>query len=578
MKGKLKNSIVLILVLTMSLTSSTSADLVAYYPFDDGTAVNVGGSAGSAANGDLMGGAKIVSDPGGGFKAASRVLKLYGSPQHVNCGGGKKAGEPETWADLAGPMTVAVWIKADSANWRAGLSTVISKSNGEYGTGGFSLNRKHNSANIAFAVAAPGGLPYDGLEGTNANMWDGEWHHVAGVYSTIDSPDANGVWIYIDGVESGYIKRWSEPVKLNNFDVIIGGNAQYLEKRMRYWRGLIDDVAIFDRALSANEIYQLYTQGALSTDPVLQKLIDTIQEAEAIAKKQGHQEARAFLEERIAEYEKWKKENPNDSNFPYNIMASDLYVLLAKTNIQNLDNVQDTYGNIRKQAKSRGNWAAFKLFLDIVFSKAKDTTSSAKSVEPGLSKDSAWAKNYFNYCKGKSELIRYLVEKDSVVAEEYIAKEEYKKAAEIYRDIIKRYDSDQHQSELELKVCECIFNSGEYQSAISELDRFIAKSKVTNRRLAKKAMLMKGRCYIQLSEISRASDEFFALITEYPEAKEAPDANFFIGYCHMLQKRFEQAIEAFDVVVQKHPDSSYANRARMCMMRIKSTTEQSGPG
>jgi len=584
MKRKLRNLLVLISASMVVLTSSTSGDLVAYYPFDDGTAVNVGGSAGSVANGNLMGGAKIVSNPGGGLKTASNVLSINGHPQHVNCGGGKNAGDPETWADLIGPMTVAAWIKPDNSNWWTKFRTVISKGYGEWHEGGgFSLHKKEDAANIAFAAAVSDlDVPYYGIEGTNPNIWDGEWHHVAGVYSTVDSPKAigkgkKGLYIYIDGTESGYIECQVEPVKLNNFDVIIGSNAQCFEKGYRHWGGLIDEVAIFDHALSANEIHQLYTKGALVIEPVLQKLIDTIQQAEAIAKKQGHQQAMAFLKEQIAEYEEWKEKNPNNDKFPYNILPSDLYVLLTKANVENLANVQKPHRDIHEQAKSEGNWAAFKLFLNIVFNEVEESVGFTKLTELSSDKKNVWV-NYLKYCKGKSELLRYLVDKDSEVAEKYIAKENFQKAAEVYRDIIKRYDSNQYQPELELKVCECIFNSGKYQSAISELDRFIAKSKAANRRLTKKAILMKGRCYIQLSEISKASNEFFALITEYPEAKETPDANFFIGYCHMLQSNFEQAIEAFNVVVQKHPESSYANKARMCIMRINSTTGQSDPG
>ncbi|GAG32615.1 unnamed protein product, partial [marine sediment metagenome] len=63
---------------TIVFGEPNTAGLLAYYTFDDGTAVNAG-SAGAAADGILMGGASIVYDNGGNGKLASNVLKTDGS-------------------------------------------------------------------------------------------------------------------------------------------------------------------------------------------------------------------------------------------------------------------------------------------------------------------------------------------------------------------------------------------------------------------------------------------------------------------------------------------------------------------
>ena len=69
-----------------NVAQAADPSVLACYTFDDGTAVNVGGSAGSAANGTLQGGASIIYDAGGNGKEESYVLDVTGSPQHVNCG------------------------------------------------------------------------------------------------------------------------------------------------------------------------------------------------------------------------------------------------------------------------------------------------------------------------------------------------------------------------------------------------------------------------------------------------------------------------------------------------------------
>ena len=69
-----------------NVAQAADPSTLACYTFDDGTAVNVGGSAGSEADGTLQGGASIIYDAGGNGKEESYVLDVTGSPQHVNCG------------------------------------------------------------------------------------------------------------------------------------------------------------------------------------------------------------------------------------------------------------------------------------------------------------------------------------------------------------------------------------------------------------------------------------------------------------------------------------------------------------
>ena len=115
--------------------------------------------------------------------------------------------------------------------------------------------------------------------------------------------------------------------------------------------------------------------------------------------------------------------------------------------------------------------------------------------------------------------------------------------------------------------------SGEYEKALVELDKFIAEYKSEKRGVVKDAFLMKGKVYIQLGKIEKAVDEFLTVSLEYPETEQAPEASFFIGYCRMLEGKFGQAKEAFTLVVTQYPQSSYSNKAKLCLERIDSTTE-----
>ncbi len=80
------------------------------------------------------------------------------------------------------------------------------------------------------------------------------WYHVALVWSG-DGSDLKG---YLDGVER--FSTDSNPYFPTNFpDAKIG--AGYSTSPERFWKGLIDEVEFFDRALSADEIRAIYEAG-----------------------------------------------------------------------------------------------------------------------------------------------------------------------------------------------------------------------------------------------------------------------------------------------------------------------------
>ena len=349
-------------------------------------------------------------------------------------------------------------------------------------------------------------------------------------------------------------------------------------------------------------------------------LTNISKEVEKVIGEKKPGEAVKYIETELAKYSEWRQENP-DSASHTDQQINDLYFQLAKAkeaagidknevidaykravaspsyggeafawlyeNTPGMEH-QDVFKQIFKDAaegkqglkkivqqlEKSDDWNAFEFFIGTVFESTPDHVSTAKSIENSLKRNSKWSGKFIEYCRSKPKLVEYVNEKDCKKAEEFIKKEDFKKAAAAYRDIVNRYDSTEQKTDLEFKICKCLFNAGDYQAAILELDSFLAKNKSSNRKLSKDTMLLKGRCYIQLGEINKAADEFFTLTIEYPETKEAPESNFFIGYCYMLQGKFDQAKEALNLVVKDYPQSSYASKAKLCLTRIESMTEK----
>ena len=100
------------------------------------------------------------------------------------------------------------------------------------------------------------GIPYACVRG-EMNVNHGEWHHVAGVH--------NGarVSLYIDGVTDVSI-NFPREIGTNNWNVFIGANEQTKtmaqHQSYRSFDGLIDDLQIYDYALTGSEIKKLYDE------------------------------------------------------------------------------------------------------------------------------------------------------------------------------------------------------------------------------------------------------------------------------------------------------------------------------
>lgn len=82
------------------------------------------------------------------------------------------------------------------------------------------------------------------------NVHDGVWHHVAVTWRT----GANNKRIYVDGARDG-IGEHSVTLGSNTTDVLIASDAA---SSLGFLAGLIDDVRIYDRALSAAEVRQIF--------------------------------------------------------------------------------------------------------------------------------------------------------------------------------------------------------------------------------------------------------------------------------------------------------------------------------
>jgi len=144
-------------------------------------------------------------------------------------------------------LSASAWIK-DTSGGASGWGNVIGT-----GDGGWLLARNGSSGMLAAFWLSSGGLV---TASSSTNISDGRWHHVVMTY------DGSAVHLYVDEVHTSTSTSGGSIQNLYNKGVLIGENAGATG---RYWKGLLDDVRIYDYAVSATEVEQMYTPGHASS-------------------------------------------------------------------------------------------------------------------------------------------------------------------------------------------------------------------------------------------------------------------------------------------------------------------------
>jgi len=217
------------------ITEPGTVNLIAYYPLDETSGTTVADASGNGNDGTLMGNPQWV--PGMPLLGGS-ALDLDGSGDYVNCG-------YDQLFDMANnEITVAAWvtIRAIGGEWRA----AVAKGESAWRLGNVNLDPRFH-----FGITVWNAPDTASVDGVTAVGYD-EWHHIAGTFN-----GAN-INVYLDGVLDASAIT-TEPIGTNSLNVLIGDNP---EATGRYWDGLIDDVRIYDYALSQSEIAYLASAGA----------------------------------------------------------------------------------------------------------------------------------------------------------------------------------------------------------------------------------------------------------------------------------------------------------------------------
>ena len=218
--------------------------LVGYWRFDEASGTVAADSSGHGLNGTLVNGP--TWQPSGGIQGGA--LSFDGTNDRVSVpdpGAGSLLDFPS-----GSTITITAWIRPTNAS--GCCQQILSKGQVNASNYYFTVERFGGSSSTMDFGFTSGG-DYREIYGDNNKIQNNIWRFVAVTYSFGTGPGA----IYVDGVSAGlhlYNGPYSRSPSVNNSTLTIGsdGTSSYL------YGGLIDNLRIYNRILSAAEIADLY--------------------------------------------------------------------------------------------------------------------------------------------------------------------------------------------------------------------------------------------------------------------------------------------------------------------------------
>ncbi len=224
-----------------TVKADLSQGLVGYWSFNNG---NANDESGNGHDGTLYGATSVVGKFGNGFS-------FDGNDDYIDLGD-----DPDF--DITGSITIALWFKTSTSQ----MGCIVSKLDQVNPDNGYDLAMGDSfstnpSGKITFRVASESNGPseYDAAQTTNTYT-DNTWHLLTVIYTP------NGVSrpkIYIDAVEQSVS---NSGIPLSSIGASPGFNLKLAEysagSGVFNFNGVLDEVRLYNRALTADEIHELY--------------------------------------------------------------------------------------------------------------------------------------------------------------------------------------------------------------------------------------------------------------------------------------------------------------------------------
>jgi hypothetical protein len=203
---------------------------VGYWPLDQVNGATTPDVPCNGCNATLVNGPTLVAGRTG------NALRFNGSNQYVDTGA--------SILDTTGNYSVSAWVEIDHPG--DNFETAVSQ-DGSSGHSEFYLQYSGDDHVFAFSFVRGRAL-------APSPPQPGVWYHLVGVRNV----QQNQMRLYVNGQLAGTVAYWRGDAAPGHTLI---GRARFNNTPADFWEGRIDQVHVYDYALSADEIATLYTSG-----------------------------------------------------------------------------------------------------------------------------------------------------------------------------------------------------------------------------------------------------------------------------------------------------------------------------
>jgi len=226
---------------------------VGYWPLDEGTGTNVSDLSGLGNHGVLIGGKTntwVTGRLGKGLyvdgtigEASTRVVIPDAPSLHIAAG-----------------ISFAAWVRCDDITRDAPILAKETDGKLSYWFGTFGQNVEGaQPGNFGVLLDLDGNQPWTTYDRNQGQVPEGEWAHLASTW------DGATIRHYLNGELLVEAASFPGPIYVANAHLAIGVNSAY---NYTAFKGIIDEVHLFNYGLSAEEIRALYLVGAFQITSV----------------------------------------------------------------------------------------------------------------------------------------------------------------------------------------------------------------------------------------------------------------------------------------------------------------------
>ncbi|MBM3303622.1 MAG: LamG domain-containing protein, partial [Candidatus Aenigmarchaeota archaeon] len=217
--------------------------MISYWKFEEGSGTAIVDAMGGLNNGTFI---KESTIPGWVNGKVGKALNLG-----YTAAGGWKLDyvriKDSPSLRLSGSFTIEAWVYRDSLS----AKPIVTKCDGD-NCGNYFLNGYELYMNDNLKLWSEGGISGTPKAAGNTNVPIGGWHHVAVTYDS----SSKVVVFYLDGKTNGTTTGVTINPTYGNYPLFLGYDGFYK------FGGMLDEIAIYNRALTDSEIFQHYNGGS----------------------------------------------------------------------------------------------------------------------------------------------------------------------------------------------------------------------------------------------------------------------------------------------------------------------------